>query len=457
MVELLKASHEVRREVVGNGAPEENSSVMLDVERYISPAFADKEWQAVFSSTWQFACRVDHVANPGDFYVLELGRESVIVSRGADGVIRAFFNVCRHRNNMLVRNKRTGNAASFACSYHMWEWKNTGDLKKIPDRETFPGLPDDCALKLNELKCDTWGGFVFVCMDPKAPPLLEFLHPLPEMLDRYEPERMAIMQDMTVEWDCNWKVGVDAFNETYHVAATHPQLLSVIDDYNVRIECYERHSFFAVPYGVPSPRLADRARIPKLLAQYMDPRGAVLDGTGKAAGSDDELLSAGAVDAASFEGDADDVRQAVQRKKREQQDQFPFLPYRNLSDAELTDDLHVMCFPNTQFNVFAENLLIFRHRPHPDDVNKSFYDVIYLSHVPEGKKPPLPDYAFSKASETDLGLALNQDASNVWSVQRGMQSQSTDGVYLSELEARVRHFHKVLDRHMADAFRSGEK
>ncbi|MFA5938953.1 MAG: aromatic ring-hydroxylating dioxygenase subunit alpha [Sinimarinibacterium sp.] len=443
-----RMNHGIKREVVGVGVPPEDSSVVLDVERYLSPEFARREWEKVFAKTWQIACRVDHVRNKGDFYVFDLGRESILITHGADGKLRAFYNVCKHRGNRLVRGQRTGNAPSFGCSYHRWTWNNTGSVKFIPDQETFPGMPDNCSLGLSELKLGTWGGFVFVSMDADIESLEKYLDPLQKILDKYEPERMALMQDQTVEWNCNWKVGLDAFNETYHVAATHPQLLVVIDDYNVHIDCFKKHNSFKVAYGVPSPRVEDRNTIPEVLGLYMDPTGAVLDGTGKALSSSKAILEAGAVDPKTFKGTVDDVRVAVQQTKRANQGKVPFLPYKNLSDAELTDDLHVMIFPNAQFNVFAENILMFRHRPHPTDPDRSLYDVWYLSHVAPGERPPLPEHQSVSSSKDDLGLTLSQDASNVETTQAGMKSRSLKTVYLSELETRIRHFNKVLDEYM---------
>jgi phenylpropionate dioxygenase-like ring-hydroxylating dioxygenase large terminal subunit len=392
------------------------------------------------------ACRIEQVAQPGDYQLFEIGLESILIVRGNDQVIRAFYNVCRHRNNLLVRGKRHGSAAVFGCSFHRWTWDNTGQVKHIPDRETFPGLPADCELALKVIRCETWGGFVFVCMDLQAPPLVEYLSPLPQTLERYRVADMALVRDYTVEWDCNWKVGVDAFNETYHVAATHPQLLSMIDDYNVRIECFERHSVFHVPYAVPSPRQSDRSALPKVLVDYANQqRGGASDGSASKSTGEESLPL---IDAATFGGTVDDIRPAIQRAKRQRQAEMRHLPYANLSDSELTDNLHVMCFPNIQINVFAESALLFRHRPHPTDVNKSYYDVMFLAHRPDGERPPLPQHTFSRASETDLGLALNQDKDNVWSIQAGMRSRSTSGVYLSEQEARIRHFHKLLDDYM---------
>ena len=94
---------------------------------------------------------------------------------------------------------------------------------------------------------------VWVCLDPDTEPLAEYLAPLPDLLACYHLDTFAISQDQSVEWECNWKVAVDAFHETYHNLATHPQLMPVAGDVNARIECYTRHSRFILPSGCPVP------------------------------------------------------------------------------------------------------------------------------------------------------------------------------------------------------------
>jgi nitrite reductase/ring-hydroxylating ferredoxin subunit len=438
---------DLKREIGGPGVPRQDSSVTLDAQRYTSLSFAKLEWDAIFKKTWQYACRVDQVARGGDFVVFELGLESILVLRGEDGCVRAFYNVCRHRGNRLVRNRHQGHAANIACSFHRWKWDTNGTLNEIPDRETFPGLPEDCNLHLKELLCESWAGFVFVCMDPNAQPLLQYLDPLPHKLQNYNIDRMALVRHFTVEWDCNWKVGVDAFNESYHVHTTHPQLLAVAEEYHIRFECYERHSAFIIPFGVPSRRIKDRTKLPKGLVDYAN-QGVGGGSTNTVVNRENRLI-----DPETFAGTSDDIRRAIQLEKRSTQPGSPHLPYRNLQDAELTNGYNATCFPNLQLNVYAENISLFRHRPHPTDPNRSYFDITFLAHLPEGQRPPIPEYSVSRADDTDLGLVLNQDKGNLWSVQAGMRSGSVDGLYLSEQEVRIRHFHQVVDRYI-DAFRN---
>ena len=160
----------------------------------------------------------------------------------------------------------------------------------MPDEDTFTqGVPQETALV--EVPCDTWGGFVWFNMNPDAEPLLEFLEPVNWHLDPYHMDEYAIVQDLTIEWDTNWKASVDAFNEVYHVQGIHPQLLESLDDIHVQIDLYERHNRYLVPFGLVSPRYPNQEEITQPLKEF-------LRGTG--------------IDPDTFEGGMGDVRPAMQ-------------------------------------------------------------------------------------------------------------------------------------------------
>ena len=141
---------------------------------------------------------------------------------------------------------------------------------------------------------EEWGGLVWICLDPEAEPLLSYLAPLPEHLACYHLDTFAIVADQSVAWDCNWKVAVDAFHETYHNLATHPQLMPVAGDVNVQIDCYDRHSRFLLPSGVPAPAYRQRDR----------PTAAQI-----------AAFARYDFDATGFEGTADEVLAPFQRHK----------------------------------------------------------------------------------------------------------------------------------------------
>jgi phenylpropionate dioxygenase-like ring-hydroxylating dioxygenase large terminal subunit len=118
-------------------------------------------------------------------------------------------------------------------------------------------------MHLPEVKVDTWGGFVFVNADADAEPLIEFLHPIPKLLDRYHLEEMRFRSYQSTVLPANWKVVVDAFNEGYHVQGTHPQLLAWTDDVGIEYEQFETHARYGRLENsrrklTPSPRLGLR-------------------------------------------------------------------------------------------------------------------------------------------------------------------------------------------------------
>src|SRR5262249_14547823 len=149
---------------------------------------------------------------PGDYLTFEIGPESILVVRQHDGTIAARYNVCMHRGSRL-REPGRGHAERFSCLFHGWEYAIDGTLTKVLDPGCFPQGAAPEKLSLRPVRCDQWGGFVFVNLDPNAEPLRDFLGIVPEHLDPYHFEEWSIANDVTIEVPCNWKTSVDAFNE----------------------------------------------------------------------------------------------------------------------------------------------------------------------------------------------------------------------------------------------------
>jgi len=221
-------------------------------ERYTSTDYMEQEWQSMWTKVWLLGALERDLEEPGDYVCVEIGRESVILVRQARGKVKAFYNVCPHRGNRLV-DQGMENVESFKCSYHGWEYALSGRFKNIPNQELFPqGAP--CA-GLSELPCAVWNNFVFFSLDKKVEPFEDYIAPLAGHFEPYHFDRMTLTRDVTMEWECNWKTSVDAFNETYHVAATHPQLKWYLNEMDVQIDCYDRHSRYLVPFGMTSPSI----------------------------------------------------------------------------------------------------------------------------------------------------------------------------------------------------------
>ena len=248
---------------------------------------------------------------------------------------------------------------------------------------------------------------------------------------------------MTVEWNCNWKASVDAFNETYHVWGTHPQLMDWLDDMNVQIDLYDIHNRYLVPFGVPSPRPhIDQEEIGPNLKNYMEQNG---------------------LDPETYKGNAQEVRRDIQLAQRERAKTEGF-DFSKLNDDQLSDDYHYCVFPNVTLNTHATNYMMFTQRPHPDDPNKCFYDLqmFTLPNDTENKRTAdvakrggqdqsdgyvRPEHQYVKdGEEHTLGEVLDQDAHNLPFVQKGMNNPAYKGLWCGKQERRIIHFHQVVDR-----------
>ncbi len=151
-------------------------------ERYTSREFMRLEWQRMWTRTWLLAGRESDAPNPGDYFTFEIGIESVLVIRQADGSLAARYNVCMHRGNRL-REPGRGHAESFACLFHGWRYGIDGKLLAVLDSHSFP---QGCeGLDLRPVRSETWAGFVWLNLNPAAEPLRDYLGVIPEHLDPY--------------------------------------------------------------------------------------------------------------------------------------------------------------------------------------------------------------------------------------------------------------------------------
>ena len=421
------------------GTPMERAPVpdlghaLIPKERYTSPAWAELEHERLWPRVWLLAGFERDLAAPGDYLTYEVGRESVLVVRQQDGGIAAFHNVCMHRGNRLVEPGR-GSARRFTCLFHAWRYGIDGRLEAALDEETFAqGCPAD-ALSLTPVGCDTWGGFVWINLDPDAEPLRDYLEVIPEHLDPYHFEEMRIVGDYTLEIACNWKTSMDAFHEAYHIYGTHPDTLDVNDDVNVPIDCYDRHSRMLLELAVASPRHPEHGKVTQTIR--------------------DHFLATAGIDGASFAGGAADVRPAIAKAVREVQGPALGADFSELNDAQLVDDFHYSIFPNVTFNIFGRSAWLFRHRPHPTDPDRMYFDFFNLLRAPNADIPRPPNEFH--VSEDGLvleplgggGELLAQDTYNLPRIQQGMHSSGFSGLHLGEQEIRIRHFHSVLDRYV---------
>lgn len=200
----------------------------VPIEPFVSEDFLADECEHIFSKVWLLAGRVERIPNPGDFFVkrVECLDKSAIIVRGRDGVIRAFYDVCRHRGTN-VSNGDHGNCKFFTCRFHGWVYDTEGKIKHIPDESQFHTL-DKSKLNLDAIHCEVWNGFIFINFAEKPKEALrQQLSPLAEKLDEFPAEQMVEVGHWGATLKANWKLFLDAFQEGYHVDTVHAGTIGV--------------------------------------------------------------------------------------------------------------------------------------------------------------------------------------------------------------------------------------
>jgi choline monooxygenase len=194
---------------------------------YTEPALAARERDRIFRRAWQYAGRADQLARVGDFFTAEVGAVPVALVRSEQGP-RAFVNVCRHRRHEVVRG--AGHGRTLQCPYHAWTYDLDGSLRAAPRSQHEPGF-DRRDYPLLPVALDTWGPFVFVNLDPGAPPLAHVLGDLPAILAGSGLRLEGLRFHQREEWEAgaNWKVLIENFLECYHCPVQHPGFSTVVD------------------------------------------------------------------------------------------------------------------------------------------------------------------------------------------------------------------------------------
>ena len=213
---------------------------------YVDPRMAELEANAVFAKTWQLVGRVEQVEKPGQFVTTNIAGEPIVVVRGSDGVLRAFYNVCRHHAAAVI-TETCGQASILHCPYHGWNYGLDGALKGMPE---FDGVKNFERQQngLVPVKAETWEKFVFVNLDPKAVPLRDFLGGLVKRVAPLGVSKLNYFDRRVYDIACNWKVFVDNYLDGgYHVPHLHKGLNSVLDYKQYTIENEDRYCLQSSP------------------------------------------------------------------------------------------------------------------------------------------------------------------------------------------------------------------
>lgn len=193
---------------------------LIPTRRYTDPAFHELEKERIFGRSWLFVGHESEWPEPGAYRLTSRSGAPIVVVRGEDGELRAFYNACRHRGAPVTRDD-CGTARRLTCQYHSWSYGTDGTLKAVPDARSFADL-DTGALGLVPVRCAIWDGWVFVSEDPDAVALSAFLGPIATQMAEIDGPAMRAVGTQVHHLECNWKLMVDAFLEVYHVRTVHP-------------------------------------------------------------------------------------------------------------------------------------------------------------------------------------------------------------------------------------------
>lgn len=194
----------------------------------MEPKWLDAENEAVFARTWQWICHVEKLAQPGSYMASTVAGMPIAVVRDRAGVLRGFYNVCKHRAHELLSG--SGTTRNIVCPYHAWTYDLSGGLKaaRRADRmETF----DKSQICLDQVRVEEFGGFVYVNLDPTATPLAEQAADLAAEIDFWAPNVAGLThaKRLTYDVDTNWKNVIDNFLECYHCHIAHREFVDLVD------------------------------------------------------------------------------------------------------------------------------------------------------------------------------------------------------------------------------------
>ena len=224
--------------------PDLARATTLPASWYTDPAMLAREHKRIFRRTWQYAAALEGLRLPGNFVTADVAGVPIVLTRGQDRELRAFYNICRHRAGVVARG--SGNRKTLQCQYHGWLYGLDGCLRTTPEFEDVAGF-DKSQYGLIPIRVDTWGPFAFVNMDPDARPLAETLGNIPVETARFSFEGMRRVARRDYVLDANWKLYIDNYLEGYHVPVAHPGLYRELDYDNYRVETFRSYSLQHAP------------------------------------------------------------------------------------------------------------------------------------------------------------------------------------------------------------------
>jgi nitrite reductase/ring-hydroxylating ferredoxin subunit len=427
----------------------------IGVEAYLSEEYARAERDKLWAKVWQQAGRVEEIPGVGDFFTYDILDDSLIVVRTAPDTIRAYYNVCSHRGRRLIdavpgARQARGRSRQFVCGFHGWRYNLDGQNTHVPEREDWPcGLGSENT-SLKEVSVDTWGGWIFVNMDPDCIPLREYLEPAATLLDPFQPENMRFRWRRWLVFDCNWKVALEAFMETYHVPYTHPEFMKFGAFLGwARAQGIHSNIGYDAPKGMEENQAKLRigsgadARVSTAELQNFTWENANTNTT-------ETLVEAARRLVAELpEGTPPDqvLRYWLDSARHDDAARGVIWP-TVAPELVAKSGTAWQIFPNFQIGHALNNMLCYSARPYGYDPGRCIFEAAVYELYPAGQEPET-EWEYTPADDPGWRTVLPQDFSNMAAVQQGMKARGFSGPKPNPYRERsVVNLHHNLARYM---------
>jgi phenylpropionate dioxygenase-like ring-hydroxylating dioxygenase large terminal subunit len=401
-------------------------------ERYYDPAFYALEAEQLWPRVWQMACRLEEIPGVRDFVEYEILDHSVVVVRTAGDEVAAFENSCRHRGVKVVEGRGTLKSG-FTCPFHGWcyglDGANTfvSKAKSFSDHNLAPGDID-----LVAVRCEVWGGCVWINLDPDAPDLRRCIEPFAGILDAWK------VSSMRAEWwhafalPVNWKLAQEAFLEQYHVIETHPELV--------------------IPkrFAPKDPAAFDPAVFVEAELHYLhvmsEGMAGMVHANDVAVAERQRTMALPADPAGAMETWHRTLNDAVVTWHTERGSDIPDL---NELVAQGIGETMYYCFPHYFVLPMYSSASAYRFRPLGPE--ETLMEIWSLTRYPEGEEPPAPESPEVWAHDDPRVPPIpTQDFSNLPRQQKGLHNPGFEYMRLSEgIEGGISNFERTLDGFLA--------
>ena len=198
----------------------------LDKKFYFSDEIYHQELDNIFYSDWICCGREEDLDSSGSYNIFVIGNENLFIIKDKNNDIRVFHNFCKHRGCQILENEESSPLKrNIRCPYHSWVYNFDGSLYKAPHLDVDI---KDKRFHLNSVHCETWGGFIFINLDKKPPPFEEYIQDISAQFVRYPLNELVSSRSFEYEVSANWKVLLENYNECYHCAGVHPELVNIV-------------------------------------------------------------------------------------------------------------------------------------------------------------------------------------------------------------------------------------